>query len=100
MQKKPNFRVELYFDPEADNLDEVCSATDEIFSSYKMPCIERGRNSRVYTDNGEARDCGKLIAALSKIKRNPELLKHVSDGIFDWGDKRETLMTNFFKRGL
>ena len=88
-----NFKVEIYFNPNSENLEDICNATDEIFSSYEIPCIISENDNRIYMYN----DCGLLAAAIGKVKRNPRILSSISDGIFDWGDKRETLMTNFFK---
>jgi len=96
-QQTANFKVEIYFDPMAANLSKVCTETDEIFSRHNMPCLVRGNDRRIYSDNGDPKDCGRLFAAIGEVSDDPVLLGAISDGVFDWGDKRENLMDNFFE---
>lgn len=98
MERETNFKVEIYFNPEADNLAEVCAATDEIFSRYKMPCLVSRSDCRIYGDNGDPKDFGKLYAAISKMSDKPVILDAINDGYFDRGDRRDTLMTSFFEK--
>jgi len=98
MKPTENFKVEIYFDPLAANLADICAETDEIFSKYNMPCLVRGDDRRIYTDNGDPKDFGKLYAAISKASKNPHILNAISDGYFDRGDRRDTLMTSFFEK--
>jgi hypothetical protein len=97
MERETNFKVEIYFNPETENLAEICAATDEIFSRYKMPCLVSRDDCRIYGDNGDPKDCGRLFAAISRMSDRAPILRAISDGVFDWGDKRETLMDNFFE---
>jgi hypothetical protein len=97
MQRETNFKVEIYFNPEAENLAEVCAATDEIFSRYKMPCLVREDNCRIYGDNGDPKDFGRLYAAIARASHNSVIVNAINDGYFDRGDRRDTLMTNFFE---
>ena len=95
--KQTNFKVEIYFDPDAENLTDICKATDEIFSSFNMPCLDRKPASRIYGDNGDPKDFGRLYAAIGRVGDNPNILNSIFDGIFDRGDRRDTLMTSFFE---
>ena len=92
------FQVEIYF-KDLPDVAEYCSATDEIFSRYSLPCIVKKANARVYTDKGEKHDYGKLWASVSKIKETPMLVKAIRDGYWvnDSSGNRESLMNNFFK---
>jgi len=98
MQNTGNFKVEIYFDPATANLADVCAETDKIFSTYSMPCLVREDDKRIYTDTGDPKDFGKLYAAIAKVKRTPSILHNISDGYFDRGDRRDTLMTSFFRK--
>ena len=100
MKMKPteNFKVEIYFDPTAENLADICAETDEIFSKYNMPCLVSGNDSRIYTDRGDPKDFGKLYGAIIKMSDKSYIVNAISDGYFDRGDRRDTLMTNFFEK--
>jgi hypothetical protein len=100
MKMKPteNFKVEIYFDPAAANLADVCAETDEIFSGYDMPCLVRKEDCRIYTDTGDPKDFGKLYAAINKVSDKPYIINAINDGYFDRGDRRDTLMTSFFEK--
>ena len=91
------FRVEIEFRPDLDDVSKYCEAVDTIFVERKMPCIERSDRERVYGDSGNPKDFGALYACVAKIKRTPWIVKGIRDAHFDNGQRRETLMTNFFK---
>jgi hypothetical protein len=97
MKPTENFKVEIYFNPLTANLADICAETDGIFSKYNMPCLVRGEDRRIYSDNGDPKDCGRLFAAIGEVSDDPTLLGAIADGVFDWGDKRENLMDNFFE---
>ena len=91
------FRVEIMFKPELNNISKYLAATDEIFESYRMPCIHSGKYDRVYGDNGDPKDIGILYAAVGKIRHTPWIVQGIRDAYFDNGRTRDTLMTNFFR---
>jgi hypothetical protein len=99
MPTESRFKVEIYFDPQAPNLAEARAKTDEIFSSYKMPCLVSRDDCRVYGDRGDPRDFGLLYAAVAGASETSFILTAISDGYFDRGDRRDTLMTSFFRKG-
>lgn len=91
------FSAEIYFHENASDLEAIGAATDDIFSKYQLPCIRREKAVRIYGDNGDPKDFGKLYAAIGRVKRTPSILRAIKDGYFDSGYDRETLMTSFFK---
>ncbi|MCL2053194.1 MAG: hypothetical protein FWG90_01970 [Oscillospiraceae bacterium] len=99
-QQPTDFKVEIYFDPNAANLPDICKATDDIFSALNMPCVESGSDRRFYSGNGDPMDIGLLCRGVGKVKRNPFILNFIIDGYFFNGVRRETLMTSFFKNSL
>jgi hypothetical protein len=91
------FQVEIQFDAASGNLAELCSATDEIFGKYSLPCVVREEGGRVYMDSGDKADYGKLWAAVDKVRHTPQIVGAIKDGYWVNGEKRESLMDNFFK---
>ena len=91
------FRVEIDFKPDLSDVSKYCAAVDEIFAQRNMPCVHREDYARVYGDNGNPRDIGKLYNCVSKIRHTPWIVKGIHDAHFDNGNTRDTLMTNFFK---
>ncbi|MCL2087717.1 MAG: hypothetical protein FWH05_09035 [Oscillospiraceae bacterium] len=96
--QESRFKVELYFDPNADELNDARSDTDKIFSAFGMPCLVSDNTRRIYGDSGDPKDFGKLCAAIARSSKIPYIQNAVSDAYFDIdnGDDRETLMTSFF----
>ena len=89
-QQPTDFKVEIYFDPNAANLPDICKATDDIFSALNMPCVESGSDRRFYSGDGDPQDFGRLYAAVGKVKRTPSW-NHAYDDI------KEFLKSNGFE---
>ena len=90
------FQVEIYF-KDLPDVAKYCSAADEIFARYELPCVVGGANERVYVDNGDPKDFGRLYAAIGKISDISWIVKGIKDAYFNNGRSRDTLMTSFFK---
>jgi hypothetical protein len=91
------FRVELGFDTNNLDVEEICERTDEIFAKHNMPCESKTVGRRVYTGTGDKNDFGKLWAAIFDIDSAPQITNCLTEGIWFNGRENEDLLTDFFR---
>lgn len=94
------YRVVLEFNMnlEKTELEAICLQTDEIFANEDILCEESDDGRRVYCSSEENQAFGRMWAAIFELKDTPCILHNLTNGIWENGEKKENLMSDFFTK--
>lgn len=88
------FKVEIEFDKDlpAEQVEELCRQTDEIFEGEGVSCVKKSFGSRVYVDEDENEGYGNVGAAIVQMSDYEELFNAVAKAVWYHNDKKEDMM--------
>lgn len=97
------FKVEIEFDKNlpAEQVEELCRQTDEIFAEENIPCIENSFGERIYGDTEEIKcGFGPIMCAILFIRDNENLKSKIIHATLFENDESEDLIDNCFSYGV
>ena len=94
------FKIELFFDESLSEaeLKKLGARIDKIFAEETITKVDKTLTSRTYYDNGDAKDFGRIAAALCEVKNTMNYTKFIKEAYFYEEDDKEDLVVEFFGR--
>ena len=94
------YKVELKIDMRnliQDDIDQICKEIDHIFETEKLVCVKRQPGARTYIDQECREDYGRFWAAIFAMKHSKKISENLKECFWYNGDKKENLITDFFR---